>query len=112
MTETLFTFQGDGNRMKINADYDTGWLEHLNCSGRGGWEDHVETNDDNAAIVRITNIKTRATVSVCGIRWIKGWTFNTIFTTKNTDGFKIHHSEDSVAVTCEHGFAIEFVAGT
>jgi hypothetical protein len=50
MTGTVFKFEGTGCTATVEASYDVGWLDHLNCSGAGGWRDEIKLNDEDAAI--------------------------------------------------------------
>jgi len=108
MIITKFSFTDSRDHMTVEASYDVGWLEHLNCSGEGGWVDQVALNKDDAALVRIVNIRTRAKVSVCGHKGMRGMTFTTLYLTDHSDGFEINHTADSVTVACAGGFTVEY----
>ena len=108
MTATQFSFSGAEDHATITADYDVGWLEHLNCSGKGGWRDEIKLNDEDAAVCRIRNIRTGAAVSVCGIRWIGStWTWSVI-PLNDQAGIEFTVNDTGVSVNCKDGFAIEY----
>lgn len=108
MTETVFRFTGAGRTATVETSYDVGWLDHLNCSGEGGWRDEIAVNDEDAAICRIRNIQTGAAVSVCGIRWIGSkWTWSVIPLNENT-GIEFTVDDTGVTVNCAAGFTVEY----
>jgi len=108
MTATQFTLTGANDHATITAEYDVGWIEHLNCSGQGGWRDEIKLNNEDAALCRIRNIQTQASVSVCGIRWIGSkWTWSVIPLNENP-GITFTVDDDGVTVNCEHGFTVEY----
>ena len=108
MTETTFRFTKGPNGMTVAVSYDTGWNEGLQCSGEGGWLDEVALNDDDAAIFRIRNIKTRKRLSICGVRYWRGMTFSVVCLDDNAEGFEITEDEQGVTVVCKGGSSLEY----
>lgn len=108
MTETTFRFTKGDKGMTVAVSYDTGWNEGLQCSGEGGWLDEVAFNEDDAAIFRVRNIKTRKRVSICGVRNWRGMTFSVVCLDDTAEGFEITEDEAGVTVVCKAGSAIEY----
>jgi hypothetical protein len=108
MTGTVFKFEGTGCTATVEASYDVGWLDHLNCSGAGGWRDEIKLNDEDAAICGIRNIRTGARVSVCGIRWIGSkWTWSVI-PLNDAEGITFTADDTGVTVNCADSFTVEY----
>lgn len=105
---TQFTFTPCRDHVIIEAAYDNGWQEHLDCGGEGGWQDEIALNSNDAAICRITNIHTRASISVCGIRWIgETWTWSVI-PLNGEQGITASLTDHGVTVNCKNGFTIQY----
>jgi hypothetical protein len=107
---TRFEFTNAPNAMNVAVSYDTGWNHNLDCDGKGGWTDSVALNDDDAALMRITNIQTRSQISVCGQRGHSGMTWSVIANSDSVDGFDIEINKSRVTVTCYAGFTVEYIS--
>lgn len=108
MTETTFRFTQGPKGMTVAVSYDTGWNEGLQCSGEGGWLDEVALNEDDAAIFRIRNIRTRKRLSICGMRHWRGMTFSVVCLDDTAEGFEITEDEAGVTVVCFGGSSLEY----
>lgn len=97
MTKTVFKFTNGRTHMKVDA------IQSCN-----NWSHRILFDHCDAALVRITNVQTQATVSVCGMSWLQGEliTFSTLFVTKQTDGFDIEHTDNEVTVICNDDYMI------
>lgn len=105
---TRFRFTSDGATATITAEYDVGRIEHLNCSGQGGWSDQIKLNNEDAAVCRIRNSRTQASVSICGIRWMNStWTWSVI-TLNDQEGITFSQDDNGVTVNCEGTFTVEY----
>jgi len=108
MAQSVFRFTGTDQGMSVVNSYDVGWIEHLDCSGVGGWSDVVNFNEDGAAVFRIRNIKTGAAMSICGQRYNGTWVFSVLTLSEHNTGLTADWDDQSVTVTCEDGFTVEY----
>ena len=105
---TRFRFASDGATATITAEYDVGRIEHLNCSGQGGWSDQIKLNGEDAAVCRIRNCRTQARVSICGIRCMNStWTWSVI-SLNDQEGITFSQDDNGVTVNCEGAFTVEY----
>jgi hypothetical protein len=105
---TRFRITSTDDTAAITAEYDVGPIEHLNCSGQGGWTDQIKLNDEDAAICRIRNCRTQASVSICGIREMNStWTWSVI-SLNDEEGITFSQDDNGVTVNCDGAFTIEY----